>query len=69
MNNNKDYIPRSVGLADFLVVLTGFVHNVASSVHALSEDLMELAAYNASRKTTINKVWEDFANDLEKMEE
>jgi hypothetical protein len=69
MNNNKDYIPRSVGLADFLVVLTGFVHNVASSVHALSEDLMELAAYNASRKTTISKVWEDFANDLEKMEE
>jgi hypothetical protein len=69
MNNNKDHIPRSVGLADFLVVLTGFVHNVASSVHALSEDLMELAAYNASRKTTINKVWEDFANDLEKMEE
>jgi hypothetical protein len=69
MNNNKDYIPRSVGLADLLVVLTGFVHNVASSVHALSEDLMELAAYNASRKTTINKVWEDFANDLEKMEE
>jgi hypothetical protein len=69
MNNNKDYIPRSVGLADFLVVLTGFVHNVASSVHALSEDLMELAAYNASRKTTINKVWEDFANDLEKMGE
>jgi hypothetical protein len=69
MSKDKDYIPRSVGLADFFVVITGFAHNIASSVHALTEDLMELATYNATRKTTINKVWEDFANDLEKMEE
>lgn len=69
MNKDKDYIPRSVGLADFLVVATGLMHNIASSVHAFTEDLMELATYNATRKTTINKVWEDFASDLEKMEE
>lgn len=69
MYNDKDYVPRSVSLADFLVVASGFAHNIASSIHALTEDLMELAVYNANRKTTISKVWEDFTNDLEKMED
>jgi len=69
MYNDKDYVPRSVSLADFLVVFSGFAHNVASSIHALTEDLMELAVYNANRKTTISKVWEDFTSDLEKMED
>lgn len=69
MYNDKDYVPRSVSLADFLVVFSGFAHNIASSIHALTEDLMELAVYNANRKTTISKVWEDFTSDLEKMED
>lgn len=69
MYNDKEYVPRSVSLADFLVVFSGFAHNVASSIHALTEDLMELAVYNANRKTTISKVWEDFTSDLEKMED
>ena len=69
MYNEKDYVPRSVSLADFLVVFSGCAHNVASSIHAFTEDLMELAVYNANRKTTISKVWEDFASDLEKMED
>jgi hypothetical protein len=65
----KDDVPRSVTSADFLVVLSGFAHNIASSVHAFTEDLMELATYHAIRKNKINAVWEQFTNDLEKMED
>jgi len=64
-----DDVPRSVTPADFLVVIAGFIHNVASSVHALTEDLMELATYNAIRQSKVNTVWEQFTNDLEKMED
>jgi hypothetical protein len=30
---------------------------------------MELATYNAVRKSKVNAVWEQFTNDLEKMED
>jgi hypothetical protein len=30
---------------------------------------MELATYNAIRQNKVNAVWEQFANDLEKMED
>lgn len=66
-NNNK--VPRSVHFADFLVVLAGFVHNVASSVHTATEELMEIAVYNANRNSEVNKAWEQFSNDLEKIQE
>jgi len=66
-NNNK--VPRSVHFADFLVVLAGFVHNVASSVQTATEELMEIAVYNANRNSEVNKVWEQFSNDLEKIQE
>lgn len=65
----SDEVPRSVTPADFLVVVAGFLHNVASSVHALTEDLMELATYNAVRQNKVKAVWEQFTNDLEKMED
>ena len=65
----SDDVPRSVTSADFLVVLSSFAHNIASSVHALTEDIMELAKYHAIRKTKVNAVWEQFTNDLEKMED
>jgi len=65
----SDDVPRSVTPADFLVVGAGLLHNIASSIHAFTEDLMELAVYNATRKTKINAVWEQFTNDLEKMED
>jgi len=67
VDNNK--VPRSVHFADFLVVLAGFVHNVASSVHTATEELMEIAVYNANRNTEVNKAWEQFSNDLETIEE
>jgi hypothetical protein len=67
VDNNK--VPRSVHFADFLVVLAGFVHNVASSVHTATEELMEIAVYNANRNTEVNKAWEQFSNDLEKIQE
>ena len=66
-NNNK--VPRSVYFADFLVVLAGFVHNVASSVQTATEELMEIAVYNANRNSEVNKAWEQFSNDLEKIQE
>jgi hypothetical protein len=65
----SDEVPRSVTPADFLVVVTGFLHNIASSVHAFTEDLMELATYNAVRQNKVKAVWEQFTNDLEKMED
>ena len=66
-NNNK--VPGSVHFADFLVVLTGFMHNVASSVQTATEELMEIAVYNANRNSEVNKAWEQFSNDLEKIQE
>ena len=65
----SDDVPRSVTPADFLVVGAGLLHNIASSIHAFTEDLMELATYNAIRQNKVNAVWEQFANDLEKMED
>ena len=67
--NNENKVPRSVHFADFLVVLAGFVHNVASSVHTATEELMEIAVYNANRNSEVNKAWEQFSNDLEKIQE
>ena len=66
-NDNK--VPRSVHFGDFLVVLAGFVHNIASSVHTATEELMEIAVYNANRNSEVNKAWEQFSNDLEKIQE
>lgn len=66
-NNNK--VPRSVHFADFLVVLAGFVHNITSSVQTATEELMEIAVYNANRNSEVNKAWEQFSNDLEKIQE
>jgi hypothetical protein len=69
VQQDPDYVPRSIRLADFIVVLAGFFHNIMSSFHALSEEILELATYNAIRKTQVNKAWEQFATDLEKMED
>ena len=68
MDNNND-VPRPVHFADFLVALSGFVHNIAGSVQTLTEEIMEIAIYNANRHAKVNKVWEQFTNDLETLEE
>lgn len=69
MFNNDNEVPRSVQRSDLLVVFIAFIHNLISSFHALTEELLDLAVYNANRKNKINKVWKDFAQDLEKMED
>lgn len=67
--DNKDSVPRPVHFADFLVALTGFVHNLAGSVQTFTEEIMEIAIYNANRHAKVNKAWEQFATDLETIEE
>lgn len=67
--DNKDGVPRPVHFADFLVALSGFVYNIAGSVQTFTEEVMELAIYNANRHAKVNKVWEQFTNDLETIEE
>ena len=69
MESNNNDVPRPVHFADFLVALSGFVQNIASSVHTFTEEIMEIAVYNANRQSKVNKVWEQFSNDLETIEE
>lgn len=68
MENNND-VPRPVHFADFLVTVAGFAHNIASSVSTFTEEIMEIAIYNANRNSKVNKAWEQFTNDLEKIQE
>ena len=69
MNKEPNYVPRSIRLADVLVVITGFFHNLVTAFHVLTDELLELATYNAIRKTEVNRAWEEFTQDLEKMED
>jgi hypothetical protein len=69
VDDNKDFVPRPIHLADVLVVVAGFFNNIAQSFVVLTEEFLELTVYNANRETKVKKVWEDFANDLEKIEE
>ena len=69
MSQEPDYVPRSIRLADFIVVFAGLFHNIISAFHAFSEEILEVATYNAIRETQVNKAWENFATDLEKMED
>jgi hypothetical protein len=68
-DKEPDYIPRSIRLADTFVVLAGFFHNIVSAFHILAEEILDLATYNAIRKTQVSKAWEEFSQDLEKMED
>ncbi len=68
MDNNND-VPRPIHFADFLVTLAGLLHNILSSLQTFTEELMEIAIYNANRNSKVNKVWEQFTNDLEKIQE
>ena len=69
VDENKDYVPRSVTLADFLVVVSGFFVNIVRAVEMLASELLDLAVYNANRTTKVSRVWEQFTSDLEKMED
>jgi hypothetical protein len=67
--DDKDFVPRSVNLDDFIVVAAEFLHNIAQTFHTLTESLLELSIYNANRKVKVNRTWEQFTTDLEKMED
>ena len=69
MEEEQDYVPRSITLADFLVVISGFAVNVLRAFEMLASELLDLAVYNANRKTKVSRAWEQFTSDLEKMED
>jgi hypothetical protein len=67
-NDNND-IPRPVRPSDFLVILTGFIHNLAQTFEAMTSELMELSIYHSNQKTRTHRAWEDMTADLEKLGE
>ena len=69
MKKHNDDIPRSIQFSDFILVFAGFFHNLVSALHTLTDELLELATYNAIRDNHVKKVWQDFTEDLEKMED
>ena len=69
MDDDKDYVPRSITLSDFLVVISGFAVNIIRAFEMLASEILDLAVYNANRRTKVSRVWEQFTSDLEKMED
>ena len=69
MDEDKDYVPRSITLADFAVVLSGLFVNIMRAIEMFASEILDLAVYNANRKTKVSKAWEQFTSDLEKMED
>ena len=65
----ENEVPRSATFADFLVVGAGLLHNITRAFEAFTDELMELAIYNANRTTKIQRAWEEFSNDLETIQE
>jgi len=62
-------VRRPVRFADFLVIGAEITYNMMQVFTAAAEDLLELSIYNANRTTELNNVWEDFATDLETIQE
>jgi hypothetical protein len=69
VKKKQDYVPRPIRLADFLVVLAGFIHNITAAIHTFTDEILEIATYNAIRENQVNEAWEQFTEDLETMED
>ncbi len=69
MNNPNEGVPRPVRPTDALVVITEFIFNIAQVFASLAESLYELSIYHSNRETKVNKIWDDFAQDLETIQE
>ena len=69
MKKEPNYVPRSIRLADVFVVFAGFFHNLITAFHVFSDEILELAKYNAIRSNEVSQAWEDFTQDLEKLQE
>lgn len=69
MNHNHKDVPRPVRPTDALVILTEFVYNISQVVTNLFESLYELSIYHSNRETRVNKIWDEFSQDLETIQE
>ena len=69
MNNHKDEVPRPVRPTDALVIFAEFIYNICQVITNLAESLMELSIYHSNRETKVNKIWDEFAHDLETIQE
>ena len=69
MNNHNDEVPRPVRPTDALVIFTEFIYNICQVITNLAESLMELSIYHSNRETKVNKIWDEFAQDLETIQE
>ena len=69
MRNDEEFIPRPVRRSDFTVIFAGLVHNLASSFHTFTEEILEISIYHANQKTKTMQAWEDMSQDLEKIQE
>jgi hypothetical protein len=66
---DDDYMSRPVRLLDFVVIITGFINNIARVFETLTGELLELSIYHSNHKSKTNKAWEDMVTDLETLEE
>jgi len=69
VNNRNDEVPRPVRPTDALVIVAEFIYNICQVITNLAESLMELSIYHSNRETKVNKIWDDFAQDLETIQE
>ena len=69
MSNHKDEVPRPVRPTDALVIVAEFIYNICQVITNLAESLMELSIYHSNRETKVNKIWDEFAQDLETIQE
>jgi len=69
VNNPHEGVPRPVRPTDALVIVTEFIFNIAQVFASLAESLYELSIYHSNRETKVNKIWDDFAQDLETIQE
>jgi hypothetical protein len=69
VNNHNDEVPRPVRPTDALVIFTEFIYNICQVITNLAESLMELSIYHSNRETKVNKIWDEFAQDLETIQE
>ena len=65
----KNKVTRPVRPIDFLIVGLDFVHNVLETFLVLIRELIEIASYHTYRENEVSKAWEEFTNDLEKIQE
>lgn len=69
MHNHRDEVPRPVRPTDALVIVAELLFNISQVVATFFESLMELSIYHSNRQTKITKVWDNFAQDLETIQE